>query len=133
MPATRLTCFSMPYVATVNGSKIYLDDYQSRLEQKMHMVPKDFLNQPDYMKQFEEEVLDDMITEKIMYLRAQELNISVSDAELENKIKEIKKDYGEDFASLFARENIKYEQWKEDFKKRDAFAKTCGSRCQREN
>jgi parvulin-like peptidyl-prolyl isomerase len=36
---------------------------------------------------------------------------------LENKIKEIKKDYGGDFSNLFARENVKYENWKEDFKK----------------
>lgn len=113
----KISNFIRPYVATVNGSKIYLEDYQSQLDQKMRLVPKDFLNQSDYLKRFEEEVLDDMITEKIMSLRAQELNISVSDAELEEKIKEIKKDYGEDFTGQFARENIKYEQWKEDFKK----------------
>ena len=58
-----------------------------------------------------------MITEKIMYLRAQELNISISAAELEDKIKEIKKDYGKDFSNLLAQENVKYEQWKEDLKK----------------
>ena len=113
----KISNFFKPYVATVNGSKIYLEDYQSQLDQKMRMVPKDFLNQPEYLKRFEEEVLDDMITEKIMSLRAQELNISISDPELEQKIKEIRKDYGEDFTGQFARENIKYEQWKEDFKK----------------
>ena len=113
----KIDIFSRPYVATVNGSKIYLDDYQFRLDQKLDMVPKDFLDQPEYMKRFEEEVLDNMITEKIMYLRAQELNISVSEIELENKIKEIKKDYGGDFTSQFAQENVKYENWKEDFKK----------------
>ncbi|MGA9111164.1 MAG: peptidyl-prolyl cis-trans isomerase [Smithella sp.] len=113
----KIDIFSRPSVATVNGSNIYLDDYQSRLDQKMDMVPKDILVQPEYMKRFEEEVLDNMITEKIMYLRAQELNISISEIELENKIKEIKKDYGGDFTSQFAQENVKYENWKEDFKK----------------
>ena len=113
----KINNFFRPYVATVNGSKIYLEDYQSQLDQKMRMVPKDFLNQSDYLKRFEEEVLDDMITEKIMSLRAEELNISVSDAELDNKIKEIKKDYGQDFTSLFAQENVNYEKWKEDFKR----------------
>ncbi|KUG22186.1 peptidyl-prolyl cis-trans isomerase ppid [hydrocarbon metagenome] len=81
------------------------------------MLPKDFLNQPDYRKRFEEEVLDGMITEKIMFLRAQELNIYVTDTELEEKIKEFKNDYGKDFLDLLAQENVKYEQWKEDFKK----------------
>jgi parvulin-like peptidyl-prolyl isomerase len=104
------------YVATVNGSKIYLNDYQARLDKKIQMLPEDFLNQPDLMKKFQEEVLDGMITEKIMDLRAQELKISVSDAELENKIQEIKKDYGEDFSGLFNGENINYEKWKKEFK-----------------
>jgi parvulin-like peptidyl-prolyl isomerase len=81
------------------------------------MLPKDILDQPDYIKRFEEEVLDGMITEKIMDLRAKELHISISAAELEDKIKEINKDYGEDFSNLLAQENVKYEQWKEDLKK----------------
>ena len=118
LPAIKLISFHDPSVATVNGAKIYLEDYQLRLNQKMAMLPKDVIDKPDYMKRFEEEVLDGMITEKIMYLRAQELNISISAAELEDKIKEIKKDYGKDFSNLLAQENVKYEQWKEDLKKR---------------
>jgi len=113
----KINIFSRPYVATVNGSKIYLEDYQRRLDQKMLLLPKDFVGEPANMKRFEDEVLDGMITEKIMDLRVQELNISISETELENKIKEIKKDYGEDFTSLFARENINYEKWKEEFKR----------------
>lgn len=113
----QINIFSRPHVATVNGSKIYLDEYQSCLDKKILMVPREYLSQPDYMKAFEQEVLDGMITEKIMQLRAKELNISISDTELENKIKEIKKDYGEDFASLFSQANINYEVWKEEFKK----------------
>jgi parvulin-like peptidyl-prolyl isomerase len=112
----KIDIFSSPYVATVNGSKIYLDDYQALLNKKMQMMPEGFLNNADNMKRFEEEILDSMITEKIMKMRAQELNITLSDAELENKIKEIKKDYGEDFTSLFAEQNINYEKWKEEFK-----------------
>jgi parvulin-like peptidyl-prolyl isomerase len=75
------------------------------------------MDQPDYIKRFEEEVLDGMITEKIMDLRAKELNISISVAELEDKIKEIKKDYGKNFSSLLARENVQIDQWKEDLEK----------------
>jgi len=112
----KINIFSHPYVASVNGSKIYLDEYQARIDKKMRLVPENFLNQSDHMKKFEEEILDGMIMEKIMYLRAQELNISVSDSELEDKIKEIKKDYGEDFTSLFAQGDIDYEKWKEEFK-----------------
>jgi foldase protein PrsA len=113
----KINIFSRPYVATVNGAKIYLEDYQLRLNQKKALLPKDIMDQPDYIKRFEEEVLDGMITEKIMDLRAKELNISISEAELENKIKEIKKDYGKDFSNLLAQENVKYDQWKEALKK----------------
>jgi peptidyl-prolyl cis-trans isomerase C len=113
----KINIFSRPYVATVNGDKIYLDDYQLRLNQKKALLPKDIMEQPGYIKRFEEEVLDGMITEKIMDLRAKELNISISVAELDDKIKDIKKDYGKDFSKILTQENIKYEQWKEDLKK----------------
>lgn len=109
--------FSRSHVATVNGAKIYLDEYQSLLNEKAGVLSGDFLKQPAYMKKFEDEVLDAMIAEKIMLLRARELNLSVSDAELEARIKDIKKDYGDEFTGLFAAQNINYEKWKEDFRK----------------
>jgi parvulin-like peptidyl-prolyl isomerase len=121
LPALILACdkikdFSRPYVASVNGSRIYLDDYQARLDQKKKTLPKEFLEQPDDVKRFEEEVLEGMITEEIMRLRAKELKITISDTELENKISEIKKDYGEDFATLFSQQKIHYESWKKELK-----------------
>jgi len=113
----KINIFSRPYVATVNGAKIYLNEYQSRLNQKMPLLPKDLLLNPSNYKRLEEEVLDAMITEKIMYLRAQELNISISTGELESKISEVRKDYGEDFANLLVQENVRYEDWKDEIKR----------------
>jgi parvulin-like peptidyl-prolyl isomerase len=105
-------------VATVNGAKIYLDEYELRLNQKKGMLSKENLsNQPNYIKRFEEEILDSMITEKIMFLRAQELDLSISSAELDEKINEIRREYGNGFSKLFAQENVRYEQWKEELKK----------------
>ena len=113
----KINIFAKPHVATVNGSKIYLDEYQVRLKQKMPLLPKDLLlNQTNY-KRMEEEVLDGMITEKIMQLRAKELGISISRGELDVKIKEIMKDYGDDFANMLAQANISYDEWKSDIKK----------------
>jgi parvulin-like peptidyl-prolyl isomerase len=114
----KINFFSRPYVATVNGAKIYLDEYELKLNQKKGMLSKEgFSNQPNYVKRFEEEILDSMITEKIMYLRAQELDLSINSAELDEKINEIRKEYGDGFSKLFAQENVRYEQWKEDLKK----------------
>ncbi|HDQ04820.1 MAG TPA: hypothetical protein ENN23_09745 [Deltaproteobacteria bacterium] len=113
-----LDIFSRPYVATVNGAKIYLDEYQLRLNQQVAMMPKDLLKEdPRYLSRLEEEVLDAMITEKIISLRAEELNISVGTSELDEKINEIKEDYGEDFVSLLAQQNIRYDQWKEQIRR----------------
>jgi foldase protein PrsA len=113
----KINFFAKPHVATVNGSKIYLDEYQIRLKQKMPLLPKDLLlNQTNY-KRMEEEVLDGMITEKIMQLRAKELSISISSGELDAKIKEIMKDYGDDFANLLVKANVSYDEWKNDIKK----------------
>jgi len=113
----KINIFAKPHVATVNGSKIYLDEYQVRLKQKMPLLPKDLmLNQTNY-KRMEEEVLDGMITEKIMQLRAKELGISISSGELDAKIKEIMKDYGDDFANLLVQANVSYDEWKNDIRK----------------
>ena len=113
----KINIFAKAHVATVNGSKIYLDEYQIRLKQKMPLLPKDLLlNQTNY-KRMEEEVLDGMITEKIMQLRAKELGISVSGGELDAKIKEIMKDYGEDFTNLLVKANVSYDEWRDDIKK----------------
>jgi parvulin-like peptidyl-prolyl isomerase len=113
----KINIFSKPYVATVNDAKIYLDEYQARLNQKMPMLPKDLLLNQSNSKRIEEQVLDGMITEKIMLLRAKELNISVSSGEFDAKLSEIMKDYGEDFANLLVQANVSYDDWKDDIKK----------------
>jgi parvulin-like peptidyl-prolyl isomerase len=108
----------------VNGEKIYLDEYQARLAQKKAVLPKElFIDQQNFVHRLEEEVLDNIITEKIMYLRAQQLGIAVSSEEVEEKAGEIKKEYGEGFSNLLAQERLEYEQWKEDLKKEMLFEK----------
>lgn len=114
----RMDFLSRPYVATVNGAKIYLDEYQIKLNQKMTMLPKDITaDEHRYISRLEDEVLDQMITDKIMQLRAKELKIYVEASELDDRISEIRKDYGEDFVNLLAQQNIRYEQWKEEIEK----------------
>ncbi|PKN70176.1 MAG: hypothetical protein CVU54_07240 [Deltaproteobacteria bacterium HGW-Deltaproteobacteria-12] len=114
----EINIFSRPYVAVVNGSKIYLDEYQVRLAQKKTMLSKELLsNEANYAQRLEEEILEIMIVEKIMNLRAQELGVAVSAEELEKKIIEIKREYGTEFSSLFIREKMSFERWKDEIKK----------------
>lgn len=109
--------FSRPHVATVNGAKIYLDEFQTRLDQKKKLLPKETLAEKNNLRLLEEEVLESMITEKIFESRARELNLSVSPKMLEERVNEIKKGYGDEFYNMLLKANIKYEQWKEELKK----------------
>jgi peptidyl-prolyl cis-trans isomerase C len=120
----KINISSRPYVAEVNGVRIYLDEYQKRLAQKKILLPQELISShPNYVQRMEEEELDDMITEKIMYLRAQELGLAISHEELEGKVNEIKKEYGEEFPKIFAEGKLNFEQWKEDLKKEMLFEK----------
>ena len=109
-------------VATVNGEKIYLEEYQQRLNaQKGLLSPKAF---PDAFKKremLEDEILDSMITEKIILQRAREMNLSISDTELEKKLMDIRKDYGDNFFDLLRAQNVRYDDWREELRKEMLF------------
>jgi len=106
------------HVAMVNGEKIYLDEYRERLNaQKSIFPPGSFPDAKDRQKRLEQEILESLITEKIVLQRARELNLSVSKEELEGKLKNIRKDYGDNFFDLFRAQNIRYEAWCEELKK----------------
>jgi hypothetical protein len=106
------------HVATVNGEKIYLDEYRDRLNaQKGILSPKAFPDSRNKQKLLEEEILDSMVTEKIVLQRARELNLSVSKAELDGKLMDIRKDYGNNFFDLLRAQNVQYEDWCEELKK----------------
>lgn len=106
------------HVATVNGEKIYLDEYQGRLNtQKELLSPKAFPDSSDKRELLEKEILESMITEKIVLQRAQALNLSVSNTELERKVIDIRKDYGDNFFDLLRQQNVRYEDWREKLRK----------------
>jgi parvulin-like peptidyl-prolyl isomerase len=105
-------------VATVNGEKIYLDEYRERLNAQKGILSPQFF--PDSLKKqrlLEEEILESMITEKIVLQRARELNLSVSQTELDGKLMNMRKDYGDNFFDLLRAQNVRYESWREELKK----------------
>jgi len=105
-------------IATVNGEKVYADELVLRLSlQKGILSPKAFSSSFNKQDALEEEMLDSLITEKIMLQRAREMNLAVSHEELEQKLKDIRKDYGEEFFNLLAASNVRYEDWREQIKK----------------
>jgi len=105
-------------VATVNGEKIYLDEYQKRLNAQKGLLSAKALPEPSNKQELlDEEILESMITEKIVLQRARELNLSVSNTELERKLLDIRKDYGDHFFNLLAQQNVRYEDWREELRK----------------
>jgi foldase protein PrsA len=110
--------FNRKHVATVNGEKIYLDEYQQRLNaQKGPLSPKAFSDSLNKRTMLEEEILESMIMEKIVLQRAREMNLSVSNTELERKLIDIRKDYGDNFFDLLVAQNVRYEDWREELRK----------------
>lgn len=106
------------HVATVNGEKIYLDEYRERLnDQKELLSPKAFPDSSDKREVLEKEILESLITEKIVLQRAQALNLSISNTELERKLIDIRKDYGNNFFDLLIAQNVRYEDWREELRK----------------
>lgn len=102
------------HVATVNGEKIYWDDYQKRLNaQRRLLSPKAFRDVSNKRKLLEEEILESMITEQIILQRAREIGLSVSNTELERNLIDIRKDYGVNFFDLLIAQNVQYEDWRE--------------------
>lgn len=111
-------------IATVNGEKIYREELDLRLSlQKGILSPKAFANSLNKRDALEEEILDALITEKIMLQRARALNLAVAGEELEGRLTEIRKDYGEEFFNQLAAQNVRYEDWREQIKQEMLFGK----------
>jgi parvulin-like peptidyl-prolyl isomerase len=105
---------SQPYVAEVNGEKIYLAEFQGRLMAELDLSHDSNALKDNKSGNIRKEILDKLIDEKIMMQRAGVLSLKVEDDELNQKIEEIKKGYSEDrFLGLFSGDKIKYELWKD--------------------
>ena len=106
-------------VATVNGEKIFLDEFRERFTETLGIsVDRSTLKQNDYDR-LSEEILQGLIDEKIMLLRARELKITADDAEVTKQIDEIKEGYSpEGFKSTLSAQGVHYEAWKNALKKR---------------
>ena len=97
-------------VATVDGVKISISEFNERLTREMNVsMDKSPLTPAEYDR-LKEEVLNALINEKVMLLRAGELSLSISDAELMKKIEEIKESYllDDGFERVLAAQRVNY-------------------------
>ncbi len=116
-------------LATVNGMAISISEFNKRFVRDVNsLLDRSSLTPEDYDR-LKEEVLNIMIDEKVMLLRAKELSISVSDAELAQKIEDIKESYSSEggFDNALATRKVDYGQWKEELRKRTILEKLIGA------
>jgi len=107
------------YVATVNGTKIFLSDFKERLKKELDIMESIQSLKEGEIDRLKEEILNELIDDKIMLLRAEKLSLSVRNEELEQRISEIKKDYPDGgFERIVTKSGINYDIWKEELRKR---------------
>jgi parvulin-like peptidyl-prolyl isomerase len=106
-------------VATVNGEKIGAEEFKGKLMEELALAKGGTPLKEEQMARLKEEVLSQLIEEKVMLQRARELALAVSDAEIEARIGEIKKDYNNgSFSTLFGNGGISYTAWRQALQKR---------------
>ena len=112
-------------LATMNGMAISIAEFNKRFARDVNsLLDRSSLTPEDY-ERLKEEVLNILIDEKVMLLRAKELSISVSDTELAKKIEDIKESYALDggFEKALATRKVDYGQWREELRKRTILEK----------
>ncbi|HOD36012.1 MAG TPA: SurA N-terminal domain-containing protein [Syntrophales bacterium] len=107
-------------LATVNGQKITQRAFTKAFSRHMEVIGRSSNFDEDELEGLKREILDDLITRRIMLQQARKLNITVSDRELADRIEEIKKDYAssEGFYGAFRDGKVDYASWAEELKKR---------------
>jgi len=115
-------------LATVDGVKISIGEFNERFTKGLNVsIDRSLLTPEDYNR-VKEEALHALIDEKIMLLRAGEISLAISDAELERKIEEIKESYsGEGFERIVSAQKVNYSLWKEELRKRMLLEKLIAS------
>ena len=115
-------------LATVDGIKISISEFNERFAKGLRAVIDRSSLTPEDSDRVKEEALHALIDEKIMLLRAGALSLSVSDAELERNIEEIKESYsGEGFERVVSAQKVNYSIWKEELRKRMLLEKLIAS------
>ncbi|MEK7243507.1 MAG: SurA N-terminal domain-containing protein, partial [Thermodesulfobacteriota bacterium] len=107
-----------PAVATVNGQSIDLRDFEKALGEETALAKREIPLKTEETESLKEEVLDNLIRERIMIQRARDLYLSIGEAELAARMEEIRKDYNGQFDKLFGEGGISLPEWKEALRKR---------------
>jgi len=111
-------------LATVDGMEITYGEFREHYIKDLNIIKDSSSLSPEDTERVKEAVLNSLINEKVILLRAQELSLTVSDEELMKKIEEIKENYSDDgFEKILAAQKVNYSAWKKELRKRMVFEK----------
>lgn len=107
------------YLIRVQNSVVRLHDFNVAFENLEAIYPINALQDDFVLKEARIRLFNQLMEEMILAERAKELNLKISDAELENAISNIKKDYPDNnFDLIFIQNAISYNLWKKELKSR---------------
>jgi hypothetical protein len=105
------------YLIRVGDSIMTVVDFNRAFELAKTAYPHNALKDPIILKTLQFRLLSQMTEEVMLIERAKEMNITVSDAEVEEAIAEIKKDYPEGvFEETLLEQAVSYPAWKKGMK-----------------
>ena len=105
------------YLIRVGDSVMTVVDFNRVFELAKTAYPHNALKDPVILKTFQFRLLSQLTEEVMLLERAKEINITVSDAEVEKAISEIKKDYPEGvFEETLLEQAVSYPAWKKAMK-----------------
>ena len=107
------------YLIRLGDRVVTVFDFTKAFEISKTAYPYDIMKNPKLGKEAQLRLLNQMIEEMILLERAKELQIYISDSELEESIADIKADYPEGvFEETLLEHAVSYHSWKERLKNR---------------
>ncbi len=112
-----LVACSKKIAATVNGERIYMEEVDKQLNQlkQQHQILQDQQGE-QYIKQFQKQILDDLIEQKLVLQEAEKEKIKVTDKEIDDWVKQVKKQFPseQDFESKLKELNMTLDELKKN-------------------
>lgn len=107
------------YLIRVGERVVTVLDFQKAFEIAKAAYPHNVLQEPAALKEARTRLLNQMTEELVLLERAKELNISISDMEVEKAVAEIKSDYPDNvFEEILLEYAVSYKSWEKGLRTR---------------
>jgi hypothetical protein len=101
----------------VNDRKITIAEFNDKFDKMNDDIPSSAEIEPADQSEMRRYLLNQLIEKLILMERAKELDLNVSDVELEKAVDKIKMDYPDDeFKQVLLEQNVSFRQWKEELR-----------------